>query len=819
MENNTINTPNTEHNSEELFSIKDIIFVCLANWKWFVISLAVCLSLSVLYVLRTHPTYTRTASIMIKDDKKGQSFGSEMSTFSDMGLFKSGSNVHNELLAIQSPSIMTEVVKRLKLDVSYMVPGKFHKQVAYGSSQPVIVTFETIKENETASFTIELNPDMTFRLTDFKFRGVEFEEMPIEGILGKNIETPAGNIRIDAFHLKPLDEVMKIYVTKSTLYSAVNSYRANLTVALSSKEATVLDFTCKDKSIQRAEDIINTVIAVYNENWVKDKNQIAISSAMFINDRLKVIEQELGVVDENISSFKKDNLLPDITAASNMYFQKSDQITSQILMLNNQLYMAEYIQEYMKKETNKMQLLPANSGIENSNIENLIGQYNNMLLKRNSLVSNSSEKNPLVVDLDIQLASVRSAIDISIENHILTLNTQIASIQQAESQTTEKLAASPTQAKYLLSVERQQKVKESLYIFLLQKREENELSKAFTAYNTRIITPPTGSMAPTAPVTKKIYLIAFALGLFIPLGVIVLIETMNTKVRGKKDIDNLSIPFLGEIPYYGKKKKFETLRRFIRRGSRKGETRPIVVKEGKRDVINEAFRVLRTNIEFVTEKNESTEVISLTSFNPGSGKSFISANLSISMVIKNKKVLLIDGDLRRAAVSELVDSPNVGIANYLAGKTDNINDIIVKDVLHKGMDIIPVGIIPPNPTELLLDKRLNTLIDECKKRYDYIFIDCAPIEIVADTQIINRVTDRMIFVLRAGILDRSMLPEYQKLFNENKYNNISSILNCTSGAKGRYGYKYGYKYGYGYGYGYSYSYGYGGGQKVKSHWR
>lgn len=819
MENNTINTPNTEHNSEELFSIKDIIFVCLANWKWFVISLAVCLSLSVLYVLRTHPTYTRTASIMIKDDKKGQSFGSEMSTFSDMGLFKSGSNVHNELLAIQSPSIMTEVVKRLKLDVSYMVPGKFHKQVAYGSSQPVIVTFETIKENETASFTIELNPDMTFRLTDFKFRGVEFEEMPIEGILGKNIETPAGNIRIDAFHLKPLDEVMKIYVTKSTLYSAVNSYRANLTVALSSKEATVLDFTCKDKSIQRAEDIINTVIAVYNENWVKDKNQIAISSAMFINDRLKVIEQELGVVDENISSFKKDNLLPDITAASNMYFQKSDQITSQILMLNNQLYMAEYIQEYMKKETNKMQLLPANSGIENSNIENLIGQYNNMLLKRNSLVSNSSEKNPLVVDLDIQLASVRSAIDISIENHILTLNTQIASIQQAESQTTEKLAASPTQAKYLLSVERQQKVKESLYIFLLQKREENELSKAFTAYNTRIITPPTGSMAPTAPVTKKIYLIAFALGLFIPLGVIVLIETMNTKVRGKKDIDNLSIPFLGEIPYYGKKKKFETLRRFIRRGSRKGETRPIVVKEGKRDVINEAFRVLRTNIEFVTEKNESTEVISLTSFNPGSGKSFISANLSISMVIKNKKVLLIDGDLRRAAVSELVDSPNVGIANYLAGKTDNINDIIVKDVLHKGMDIIPVGIIPPNPTELLLDKRLNTLIDECKRRYDYIFIDCAPIEIVADTQIINRVTDRMIFVLRAGLLDRSMLPEYQKLFNENKYNNISSILNGTSGAKGRYGYKYGYKYGYGYGYGYSYSYGHGGGQKVKSHWR
>ncbi|MDY5823634.1 MAG: GNVR domain-containing protein, partial [Candidatus Coprenecus sp.] len=670
MENNTINTPNTEHNSEELFSIKDIIFVCLANWKWFVISLAVCLSLSVLYVLRTHPTYTRTASIMIKDDKKGQSFGSEMSTFSDMGLFKSGSNVHNELLAIQSPSIMTEVVKRLKLDVSYMVPGKFHKQVAYGNSQPVIVTFETIKENETASFIIELNPDMTFSLTDFKFRGEEFKDEPIVGILGKNVKTPAGNIRIDAFHLKPLEEVMNIYVTKSSLYSAVNSYMANLTVALSSKEATVLNFTCKDKSIQRAEDIINTVIAVYNENWVKDKNQIAISSAMFINDRLKVIEQELGVVDENISSFKKDNLLPDINAASTMYFQKSDQITSQILMLNNQLYMAEYIQEYMKKETNKMQLLPANSGIENSNIENLIGQYNNMLLKRNSLVSNSSEKNPLVVDLDIQLASVRSAIDISIENHILTLNTQIASIQQAESRTTEKLAASPTQAKYLLSVERQQKVKESLYIFLLQKREENELSKAFTAYNTRIITPPTGSMAPTAPVTKKIYLIAFALGLFIPIGVIVLVETMNTKVRGKKDIDNLSIPFLGEIPYYGKKKKFETLRRFIRRGSRKGESRPIVVKEGNRDVINEAFRVLRTNIEFVTEKNESTEVLSLTSFNPGSGKSLISANLSVSLAIKDKKVLLIDGDLRRAAVSELADSPNVGLANYLAGKTD-----------------------------------------------------------------------------------------------------------------------------------------------------
>ena len=278
----------------------------------------------------------------------------------------------------------------------------------------------------------------------------------------------------------------------------------NLTVSLSDEKATVINLSYVDVCIQRAEDLLNTLISVYNENWVKDKNQIAVSTSMFINDRLGVIEGELGNVDENISSFKSEHLLPDVQAASNLYMTQSSETSSKILALNTQLSMARYIRGYLTSSNGQNQLLPANSGLESANIEKQISDYNAMQLQRNSLVANSSEQNPLVQDLDQSLKALRGAVVISIDNLITSLNTQIRSLQQNEKETTGKIAASPDQAKYLLSVERQQKVKEALYLFLLQKREENELSQAFTAYNTRIITPPTGKLEPTAPIKRNI---------------------------------------------------------------------------------------------------------------------------------------------------------------------------------------------------------------------------------------------------------------------------------------------------------------------------
>lgn len=719
----------------------------------------VTIGVATVYLLRTPAVYTRTASVLIKEDSKGKSVSSDLESFSEFGLFQSGTNVNNELITFQSPALMTEVVKRLRLDMNYFVPGKFHRQVAYGLTLPVDVTINDLPENESAGFTLKIQPDGTLYLSDFIRNGTDLDEKDVKGSLLDSITTPLGKIIIHTTPNYVKGEAYTLYVGKSSLYNAVNSCSSNLSVSLNSEKASVIDLSFKDNSTQRAEDVLSMLISVYNENWVKDKNQIAVSTSMFINERLGVIERELGNVDEDISSYKSEHLLPDVQAASSMYMAQSSEANAQILSLNNQLYMTRYIRNYLANDANRTQLLPANSGIESANIESQIAEYNKQLLQRNSLVANSSTENPLVVDMDQALASMRGAIIRSIDNQIVTLNSQIKSLRQTEQQTTSRIAANPTQAKYLLSVERQQKVKEALYLFLLQKREENELSQAFTAYNTRIVTPPHGSMLPTSPVRKNIFMVAFALGLLIPIVIIFMRENMNTRVRGRKDLESVTVPFIGEIPLFTRKKK----RIF---GKKPQEVKAVVVKEGNRDIINEAFRVLRTNLEFMTGKDKTSNVIIMTSFNPGSGKSFLTMNIAMSLAIKGKKVLVIDGDLRHASASSYIDSPDKGLSDYLGGRIDNLDEIIVPDPKHKSMDILPVGTIPPNPTELLFDERLKQTIDTVREQYDYVLIDCPPVELVADTQIIEKLADRTIFVVRAGLLERSMLSELEKIYDE-----------------------------------------------------
>lgn len=786
---------NKNKETEDFMTIIELFYLCAAKWKWFVLSLVVTLGIAVLYLLHTPSIYTRTASVLIKEDSKGNSVSSGMEAFSELGLFQSNTNVNNELLAFQSPAIMTEVVNRLHLYMNYYVPGRFHRQVAYGSTLPVTAVLCDLSENESAAFTLGTS-DKGLLLSDFYRNGEKIKSDDVKGLLSDTIVTPIGRVVIATTPQYNPKQTYTIYVNKYPLYGTVSSYAANLSVALNNEKATVIDLTFKDVSTQRAEDVLNTLIAVYNENWVKDRNQIAVSTSMFINERLGVIEQELGSVDEDISSYKSEHLLPDVQAASNMYMAQSSETNAQILALNNQLYMCRYIRNYLANDANKNQLLPANSGIESANIESQIAEYNRQLLQRNSLVANSSTENPLVIDMDQSLAAIRVAITRSIDNQIVTLNNQISTLQQTERQATSRIAASPSQAKYLLSVERQQKVKEALYLFLLQKREENELSQAFTAYNTRIVTPPQGSMVPTAPQKGNIILVAFAMGLLLPVVIIFLRETMNTKVRGRKDLEGITVPFIGEIPLAVSKKK-----RLFRYKVSDAET--IVVKEGSRNIINEAFRVLRTNLEFMTGTDPKSNVIVVTSFNPGSGKSFLTMNIAVSLAIKGKKVLVIDGDLRRASASSYIGSPKPGLSDYLGGRTINLSDIIVTDKKYQNLDILPVGTIPPNPTELLFNSLLKQAIENVRTQYDYVLIDCPPIELVADTQIIEKLADRTIFVVRAGLLERNMLSELENIYIEKKYKNMAVILNATESSGSRYGYRYGYHYGYGKGYHYA----------------
>lgn len=775
--------------ADDFIRIQDLWGMFLPKWYWFTLSLVVTLSVAILYILSTPNVYTRSASILVKDDSKGGSASSALSNdFADLGMFKSNTNINNELLTISSPTLMTEVVKRLGLNETYTIRNGLKRVQLYKASPVSVIPKD---KNSIVGFQIELNSKEKFTLSDFTLGGKEVDDV-VSGAFNDSIQTPVGSMYISTTQYFNEEYVgASITYHQGGIVGTTDYYTKNLRTELGNQDATIINLSIDDASIQKAEDILNTLIEVYNEKWIQDKNQIAVSTSQFIGDRLGVIENELGHVDENISSYKSEHLLPDVQAASNLYLTQSAENKKELLTLNNQLSTTRYI----RRELNNKQMnqpLPANSGIGSTNIESQISEYNQMVLDRNRLIANSSEKNPLVKDLASSLQSMQNTIIQSVDNHIVSLNTQIRSIKQQEIATTQQLASNPNQAKYLLSVERQQKVKEELYLYLLQKREENELSQAFTAYNTRVITAPRGSAFPTAPKKMNIVLVAFVLGLLIPAVIIFMKENMNTKVRGRKDLENLSIPFIGEIPQYsGTKKKWWEFKHRKRQ-----DMKTIVVNEGNRNIINEAFRVLRSNMDFMASKDNNQHVFVLTSFNPGSGKSFLAINIAISFAIKKKKILVIDGDLRHRTVSSYVDSPNKGLSDYLNNQIEDWKEIIVSYKGYTNLHILPIGTIPPNPTELLEDSKLSMLIEALRPEYDYIFIDCPPVDIVADAQIIEKWADRTIFVVRSGLLDRSMLSELENMYTGKRFKNLSMILNGTESTGGRYGYRYGYHYGY-----------------------
>ena len=777
-------------------TLKDIWFLCIHNWKWFVISLALCLLAATFYILKTTPVYSRNASVLIKEDRKSGSVSSDISSaFTDLGFGQTRVNVNNEIINFSSPDLMQQVVQSLNLDVDYRKKGFFHDQTLYGTSLPVKVRFLSVGRNEGAALTLSPADSNSVMLDDFVYRQ-EKVRGDIRAAYGDTVETPAGRICVERSDDPDAPALnFPIHVTRSGILSTARRYRSRMTASLSDKNTTVINLTFRDVNTQRAEDVLRMVINVYNENWIKDKNQITTSTNEFIADRLRIIEQELGSVDKTITSYRSEHRLPDNTSAARMDMELSAEAGKHLMELNNQLSIARFLQNDVRGAA-AGSLLPANVGLNDVSTQSQISQFNSLMLQRNRLVENSSEENLLVKDLDQQLAALRSAILTSLDNYIKSVDIQIQSSRQAQRSSQARVSSIPLQAGQLLSDERQQKVKEALYLFLLQKREENELSQAFTAYNTRVVASPGGSNIPVAPNKTMILLAALLLGLALPFAWFYLKEILDTSVRGRKDLENLSAPLLGELPSaYQKKNIFDHVRI-----TDKAEDRKIVVKPHCRNVVNEAFRVVRTNLEFMHGKEPGSKVMMITSFNAGAGKTFIAANLGTALTIKGKRVLVIDLDLRKRSMGDFVGQPKKGVADYLGGNTDDWKSLVVPDADSSKPDILPVGTPPPNPTELLSEARLAQLIDCARNEYDFILLDCPPIEIVADADLVALHVDITVFVVRAGLLERGMLPEIEKLYQSRKYPNMALLLNGTE-ASGRHGYPYGYKYGYSYGYG------------------
>lgn len=797
----------------------DIVVLLVSNWPWIVLCLLLGWGAAEAYLLFTPAIYTREASILIKDLNKGNSLGQVTSGFADAGLFAQSTDLNNEIFLLKSPSVMSTVINRLDLQTDYEVEGRFHSAPLYGSNRPIQVQMFDVTDQHEAGMTLELKKDSTCIVYNMQLDGQQFPDKTLSFKVGRTVKTPIGRICVNPSGFYN-EYPRPISIHRSSLQSTLSHYSGELTVG-SGENSTIINLSINDYDKQRAEDILYNIIAIYNEQWMEDRNQVSISTNQFINERLQVIENELGDVEGDITTYKSQNLiLGSAEAVAGTYMGQAQNARTQQIELNNQLYMARSVRSYLTNEQNLNQLLPASQGLSSAGITSQITEYNTMLMRRNNLVSASSLQNPLVQDLDMQLAGLRQNLIGSIDAHIEELNLQVRSAQSIQAVGNSKVASAPTQSRHLLSFERQQKVKESLYLFLLQKREENELSQAFTAYNNRLVTPPSGKNEPTFPKKLNVYAVCLLIGLLLPIGIILLDELANTSVRGRKDLDVLNIPFLGEIPlnnpdnrfvrFFNRLKRRFSIQSDKSRRRNEDKTLHILVKDGKTDIMNEAFRVVRTNMEFIAGRSDEARTIMLTSFNPNSGKTFIVSNLALTLAIKDKRVLCIDLDMRKRSLSALVGKRLPGLSNYLGGYIDDFHEVIKTSPIHDKLDVLPAGKIPPNPTELLFEARLDALLSQVRKEYDYVFLDCPPLEIVADASIIARLADMSIFVVRAEGLQRTALPDVQKYYDDKRLPKMTILLNGTTDAFSRYGYhRYGSRYGYSYGYGRSYSYGYG----------
>lgn len=790
-----INTtvPTKQHMPDGFVKIKDTLFIMLGHWKWFAVALIIAAASTYYYLQTTPYIYRATASVMIKADEKT---GNSEDLVKQLGLKSPGINITNEIMSLKTLGVTQQIVSRLGLETDYYHSGAFHDEPAYGIDLPVKVKFLNLAETDDASMNLELRADSTVRISNLKLNNQSLDGS-YTFKLGKTVKTPLGDLSVQPSLSYVSGKKDNLKVIHRPLRSTLHDINSRIEARQRDAKASIIDFYFDDMSRTRAEDILSTLINVYNENWVKDRNQITNSTTDFIKDRLAIIESELGNVESDISSYKSRNLMPDVSAAGGMAYSQLNASQEAGREIQNQISMTRYLRNYLTDGLHEKEQLPVSTGINNAGIESQVAAYNELLLQRNNHLAVSSEQNPLVMDIDQKLATMKSSILGAIDNELTMLNTRRQTAGAMQSQAAGKLAANPEQARYLLSFERQQKVKESLYLFLLQKREENELSQAFTAYNTRVIEHPQSSADPVFPNTIAVIAIALIATLAIPSAIIMVKEGFNTTVRGRKDLESINAPFVGEIPLAMTRKETKSGRKG-KKVAREITDNNLIVKPKSKNIMNEAFRVVRTNLEFILGFEGGHHMVMMTSMNPGSGKTFITANLSASLAIKGKKVIAVDLDLRRASLSKYVDSPEMGVSNYLSGQVQDFRQVICR---LDQLDVIPVGTIPPNPTELLFTTRFTKLMEELKKEYDYVFIDCPPVEIVADAAIISRHAEMTLFVVRAHLLDRAFLPDIERWYEERRFPNLSILLNGTREEFSHYGTsRYGYhRYGYHYG--------------------
>ena len=604
-------------------------------------------------------------------------------------------------------------------------------------------------------------------------------------------------------HYQSLDVLMEVaHRLDSTLQDGYLIYKAEdiqsrLAIENEDEQSTVLDITYRDYSTPKAEQVLTLILQVYKEKWLEGKRLAALNTSQFIDSRLELLEHDLDIVDDSIAQYKSRYGITDLGHVSDLYLQQQSSSDSEILKLTNQKAMAEFIRGLLEQKSSEPQLLLVNSGIDNSVLEAQISLYNSLLMQLQSHQNYTSSQNPLILNQEKELEALRKRILTNINNHIHTIDIQLSSLIDYYDEATSKVVSNPSQAKHLATIERERKVKESLYMFLLQKKEENEISITYNSDNTVILEPPHGSGKPTSPKRLQVLFAAIVLGILGPVTVIFLRASFDESVRDRRDIErNCDIPFLGEVPYSGREHTINQLLMRLGIGSIT-KSSGIVVGQDMLNASNEAFRVLRNNMDASfagNSLNEGGKSYLIKSTEIEVGKTFVAMNLALVRAIGGERVLFIDGDLRQASASRLWCTPLLGLTDYLNGDEEDYRKLLFHPVDSPMLDVLPTGALPTNPTELLKSPLLDQLLLSAKEHYDCIIIDSPTAGMLADADIIEHVVDCTIFVIRAGRFNRNQLNEISSIQASNSDSKLQYIILNGVSIDARYGYTYLHKY-------------------------
>ncbi len=781
--------PQTEESSEDNnIDFRDVLDKYLIYWKWFVLSVIICVLLAILKLNFSRPVYEATSTIKIKDEKGGDK--SALSAFQDLGIMSgTKENIDDEIEILKSKSIISETIKSLGLNIKFFthknsissfldnnlgMDTEFYEQERY-LTPPLKLNFfvtDSALYKMNLNFIISIHSSNSFSYID------KVNDNITRHTFGEKISANGTDlIIIPNIDLKKYNLIGKnVLVQVSSLRDLTNAYLESLTIEPKAEFSSVLSMTLVDSDMRKAEDFLNELVNKYNERAIALKDELTESTSNFVTKRLEIISNELSNVDLTAENIKTRYKISDVASETGLNMQSGQAIESQIVQANMQLQQIESVKDFVSTKDDN-ELIPVDVGVNDNSVSGTMNQYNELMMQKKRLLETSTEKNPIVVNLNEQLKTLRSNINQGLDNLKASQTISINALNKQDARINSRLYSAPKQERQYRDIQRQQQIKEQLYLYLLQKREETAITLGVADPNAKIIDYAESYPGPIAPKKKIFYLFAIIAGLLIPFSIIYLLDALDSKVHTREEIEKvLNIPILGDIPKLEKKERF-------------------LIKKEDHSSIAEAFRILRTNLNFIIDSNIKGKTIFVTSTIAHEGKSLVSSNLATSLAHGGKKTLLLGMDIRAPKLEAYLDvRGEKGITNYIIDPSMQLEDIIVRPSNTDNLDVISSGDLAPNPSELLMNVRVKELFQKVKEEYDYIIVDTAAFSMVTDTMLLSNLADAFIYVIRANYLDKRLLKYIKTIHKEKRLPNLSLLVNGVDHKK-----SYGYGYGYGYG--------------------